>query len=100
MSQDDDAGVEREQISLAAIYDELDDHLGSAAAPYDVGAGLERLVSWMSEERPESQVGSSVEQPKAERRLGLDREIIDLRVKMIERTASLRMRSSFFAMSI
>ena len=96
MSQKDEAGVEREQISLSAVYHQLDDHLDSDDAPYDVGAGLERLVSWMSEERPASQVGSSVEYLEAER-LVRNRELIDLRVRVIERTASARMRSSLIA---
>jgi TIR domain len=50
MSQNDDAGVEHEQISLSAVYRGLDDHLGPDEAPYDVGAGLERLMNWMGEE--------------------------------------------------
>jgi len=97
MSQPDDVRVEREQISPSAVYRQLDDHLGPEEAPYDVGAGLERLVKWMSDEPPASQAGHAVERLEAER-LIRDRELAELRAKMIERTASLRMRSSLTAM--
>lgn len=98
MSQWDDVGVEREQISPSAVYRQLDDHLGLDEAPYDVGAGLERLVSWMSEEPPAARTGSSVERLEAERMVR-DRELIQLRTRVIERTATLRMRSSLVATS-
>ena len=87
MSQNDDAPVEREQISLSDLYHQLDDRLGPDQAPYDVGAGLERLVSWMSEERPTSPVGSSVEDLEVER-LVRDREEIHLRAMATQRIAS------------
>jgi hypothetical protein len=98
MSQWDDVGVEREQISPSAVYRQLDDHLGLDEAPYDIGAGLERLVSWMSEEPPAARTGSSVERLEAERMVR-DRELIQLRTRVIERTATLRMRSSLVATS-
>jgi hypothetical protein len=98
MSQNDEAGVEREQISLSAVYRQLDDHLGPDEAPYDVGAGLERLVSWMSEEPPASQVVSSVEYLEHER-LVRDRELVQYRTKAIEWIGARRLRSSLIATS-
>ena len=96
MSQQDDPDVEREQISLSSVYRRLDDQLGSDEAPYDVGAGLERLVGWMNEERPASQAGSSVEHLESGR-LDHELELFNLRARVIERTASLRVRSSLVA---
>jgi Lsr2 len=70
MSQNDDLGLEREPISLSSVYRQLDDHhLGSDEAQYDVGAGLERLVSWMNQERPPSPVGSPVKRPVAQKKV-------------------------------
>jgi hypothetical protein len=97
MSTKRDAGDgESVHVPLSAIYRQLDDHLGPDEAPYDVGAGLERLDAWMNEEVPESQSGSSVERLETER-LARDLELIQLRTQVIERTASRRMRSSFVA---
>jgi hypothetical protein len=96
MSQKDDPGLEREQISLSSVYRQLDDRLGSDEAPYDVGAGLERLVNWMNEGHPPSRVGSSVEHLGVAR-LARDREVMQLRTRVIERTASVQARSSLVA---
>jgi hypothetical protein len=52
MSQEDDGGAQREQISESAVYHELDDHLAPGQAPYDVDSGLQRLLGWMGEEAP------------------------------------------------
>jgi hypothetical protein len=56
MSQKPDTGVESAQISLSAVYRQLDDHLEQDEAPYDVAAGLHRLTSWMSAERSSTNV--------------------------------------------
>jgi hypothetical protein len=52
MNQKDDEGTEREQISPSAVYHQLADHLGPDEAPYDAGAGLERLLGWMGAQAP------------------------------------------------
>jgi hypothetical protein len=38
------------QVPLTVVYRQLDDHFSEAEAPYDVGAGLDRLLHWMSEQ--------------------------------------------------
>jgi len=48
-----------EQVSptdayLSSVYRQLDDYLGPDEAPYDVEAGLERLMTWMHGEGPEA----------------------------------------------
>ena len=52
MSQNDDAGPEREQVSPSAVYRQLHDHLGPDEAPYDAGSGLQQLRGWMGDEEP------------------------------------------------
>ena len=52
MSQENDAGTEREQVPPSAVYRQLDDHLGPEEAPYDAESGLQRLRGWMGDEEP------------------------------------------------
>jgi serine/threonine protein kinase len=55
MSPKHDSDDESRRISMSAIYRQLDDHLAADEEPYDVRAGLERLVDWMGEEAPSEQ---------------------------------------------
>lgn len=50
MSPKHDSDDESGRTSMSAIYRQLDNHLASDEKPYDVGAGLERLMNWMGEE--------------------------------------------------
>lgn len=54
MSREGDPDMESQQLPLTAVYRQLDDHLSQDEEPYDVGSGLERLVTWMSEDAPSS----------------------------------------------
>ena len=102
MSQRDDAGVEREHISLSAVYRQLDDHLGSDEAPYDVGAGLERLMTWMEEEpssthaAPRSEGTSATEWP--ETAAAAQVELSRIRLDAVERTGRRRRLSALIAL--
>ena len=74
MSQNDDTGPEREQVSPSAVYRQLGDQLGpeEAQAPYDAESGLQRLRGWMEEEAPPDGARPHVEPvPEAEQRLRL-----------------------------
>lgn len=91
MSQSDDAGVEREQISMSAVYRQLDDHLGSDEAPYDVGAGLERLMTWMSDDAPSTQRSRELLPSERPEMASLsEAELLRIRLEAVERTARRR----------
>lgn len=91
MNQNDDAGVEREQISLSAVYHQLDDHLGSDEAPYDVGAGLERLMTWMSDDAPSTQRSRELLPSERPETASLsEAELLRIRLEAVERTARRR----------
>ena len=105
MSQKDDAGVQREQISPSAVYHQLDDHLGPDEAPYDVGAGLERLLSWMGEETSPDEDQPHAEQASTHRRqLELvtnsrtELELTKMRLEAVEHLAQRRRSDSRIAL--
>ena len=43
-------------VPLSDVYRQLDDHLAENETPYDVAAGLGRLMEWMGEEVPRAQL--------------------------------------------
>jgi hypothetical protein len=54
MSPERSDGDKNRQVPLPDVYRQLDDHVGPDEAPYDLAAGLGRLVNWMSGEAPSS----------------------------------------------
>jgi hypothetical protein len=97
MNQQNRAEQERAQLSMSALYRQLDDHLGSDEAAYDVETGLERLMDWMKEEVPTAESGDLVGQQKVASMIKL--QLIELRLAAMERMSDRRMRSSLIATS-
>jgi hypothetical protein len=101
MSQRDDAGAGREQISLSAIYHQLDDHVGSDDPPYDVGAGLERLMTWMEEPSSTHPAPHPDRTPAAEwseAAVTTQAELSRMRLDAMERTGRRRRMSALVAL--
>jgi len=95
MSQHDDAGTEREQVSPSAMYRQLDDHLGPEEAPYDAESGLQRLRGWMGDEAAPDEARPHVEPvPEAEQRLRL----AAMKLDAVERLAQKRISNARIAL--
>jgi hypothetical protein len=95
MSQNDDAGPEREQVSPSAVYHQLDDQLGPEEAPYDTESGLQRLRGWMGEEAPPDGARPHVEPvPEAEQQLRL----AGMKLDAVERLAQKRISNARIAL--
>src|ERR1700748_839482 len=97
MSQNDDTGPEREQVSPSAVYRQLGDQLGpeEAQAPYDAESGLQRLRGWMEEEAPPDGARPRVEPvPEAEQRLRL----AGMKLDAVERLAEKRISNARVAL--
>jgi len=97
MSQQNRAEQERGQLSMSALYRQLDDHLGPDEAAYDVENGLERLMGWMKEEMPAAESGGLVGRSEVE--WMIQRELLERRLAAVERMSHRRMRSSLIATS-
>jgi hypothetical protein len=104
MSQKDEAGVQREQISVSAVYHQLDDHLAPDEAPYNVDSGLQRLLSWMGEEVPPDEHRSSIEGASEPEQLELtaasktELELARMRLEAVERLTQARRSNSRMAL--
>jgi len=95
MSQQDDAGTEREQVPPSAVYRQLDDHHGRGETPYDAESGLERLRGWMGDEEPPDEARPQVEPvPEAEQRLRL----AGMKLDAVERLAQKRISNARIAL--
>ena len=95
MSQHDDAGTEREQVSPSAVYRQLDDHLGPEEAPYEAESGLQRLRGWMGDEAAPDEARPHVEPvPEAEQRLRL----AAMKLDAVERLAQKRISNARIAL--
>src|ERR1700748_626976 len=97
MSQNDDTGPEREQVSPSAVYRQLGDQLGpeEAQAPYDAESGLQRLRGWMEEEAPPDGARPRVEPvPEGEQRLRL----AGMKLDAVERLAEKRISNARVAL--
>src|SRR5580704_8645095 len=103
MSQEDDGGVQREQISESAVYHELDDHLAPGQAPYDVDSGLQRLLGWMGEEappdedRPQIEGAFEPEQQELTMTSSDELELTRMRLMAVDRLAQSRRSNSRIA---
>lgn len=103
MSQNDDAGVQREQISASAVYQQLDDHLAPDEAPYNVDSGLQRLLGWMGKEVPPDENRSPMEPAVSAPELdlttvsGADLELVRMRLEAVGRLAQVRRSNSRWA---
>src|SRR5215471_2704033 len=96
MSQQDDAGTEREHIPPSAVDHQLDDHLGPEEAPYDAESGLQRLRDWMGEEEPADEARPHPEPvPETEQRLRL----AAMKLDAVERLAQKRISNARIALS-
>ncbi len=94
MSQQDDAGTEREQVPPSAVYRQLDDHLGPGEAPYDAESGLQRLRGWMGEEEPPDEARPQVEPVSQTERLRL----AGMKLDAVERLAQKRVSNARIAL--
>jgi hypothetical protein len=95
MSQNDDAGPEREQVSPSAVYHQLDDQLGPEEARYDTESGLQRLRGWMREEAPPDGARTRAEPiPEAEQRLRL----AGMKLDAVERLSQKRISNARIAL--
>jgi hypothetical protein len=95
MSQNDDAGPEREQVSPSAVHHQLDDQVGPEETPYDAESGLQRLRGWMREEAPPDGARPNVEPvSEAEQRLRL----AGMKLDAVERLAQKRISNARVAL--
>jgi CRP-like cAMP-binding protein len=100
---------EVDQSTMSAVYRQLDDHVADDEGPYDVEAGLERLLERLNEESadedeeetaPTSMVvyGDYIAAAPAVSRTGLDKRTFTLlreRQSLLPRLATQRIRSGF-----
>jgi hypothetical protein len=104
MSQKDDAGVQREQISASAVYHQLDDRLAPDEAPYNVDSGLQQLLGWMGEEAPPDEDRPRIEDASQPEQLVLtaastgDLELARVRLEAVGRVALVRRSNSRWAL--
>jgi hypothetical protein len=100
MSPKDDEGVQPEQISVSAVYHQLDDHLAPDEAPYAVDSGLQRLLGWMGGEappdegRPQIEAASEPAQLEPTMTSSDELELTRMRLMAVDRLAQSRKSNS------
>src|SRR6266700_1682069 len=86
------------EMSLSAVYRQLDDRLGADDAQYDVDSGSQRFLAWLCDEVISEDERRHVESGIEAERQAIDHELLQLRMKALDRTTHARQRSLLIAM--